>query len=87
MSIAHSRLTSQGQVSVPAVIRRRLGIGPGSVMEWDEANGMVVVRRAGRYSVADVRAALFPAGVSPPRTLGDLKDGIRSAVKRRHARR
>jgi len=87
MSIAHSRLTSQGQVSVPAAIRRRLGVGPGSVVEWDEANGAIVVRRAGRYSVADVRAALFPSGVSPPRTLADLKDGIRAAVKRRHARR
>jgi len=27
----HSKLTAQGQVSVPAEVRRRLGLGPGSV--------------------------------------------------------
>jgi len=25
-----------GQVSVPAKVRQRLGVGPGSVLEWDE---------------------------------------------------
>ena len=31
MSDATSRITAQGQTSVPAEIRRRLGVGPGSV--------------------------------------------------------
>jgi len=87
MAIAHSRITSQGQVSVPAEVRRRLGIGPGSVLEWDEAEGTIVVRRAGRYSAAEVRAALFPKGPGEARTLGELKAGLRASVKRRHARR
>jgi AbrB family looped-hinge helix DNA binding protein len=87
MSIAHSRLTSQGQVSVPSEVRKRLGIGPGSVVEWDESNGAIVVRRVGRFSVADVRAALFPGGAGRPRSLEELKDGVRASVKRRHARR
>ena len=29
MTLAHSKLTAQGQISVPAEIRRKLGIGPG----------------------------------------------------------
>ena len=36
LAIARSKLTSQGQVSVPAEVRRRLGIAAGSVLEWDE---------------------------------------------------
>ena len=36
MAIAHSKLTAQGQISVPAKVRRKLGVGPGSVLEWDE---------------------------------------------------
>ena len=51
MAIARSRLTSQGHVSVPAEVRRRLGIAAGSLLEWDEDGGQIVVRRAGRYTM------------------------------------
>ena len=46
MTIAHSKLTAQGQISVPAEVRRRLGIGPGSILEWDEDGEKVVVGTA-----------------------------------------
>jgi bifunctional DNA-binding transcriptional regulator/antitoxin component of YhaV-PrlF toxin-antitoxin module len=26
----------QGQISVPVEIRRKLGVGPGSVLEWEQ---------------------------------------------------
>lgn len=84
MVIAQSKLTMQGQISVPAQIRRRLGVGPGSVLEWDEADGNVVVRRSSRYSSEDIHLALFPAALKP-RTLAELKEGIRREMKRRHA--
>ena len=85
MALAHSRLTAQGQISVPAEVRKRLGGGPGAVLEWDEENGQVVVRRAGRYSSEDIHRALFR---KPPqaKSLDDLKEGIRRHIKSRHAR-
>jgi antitoxin PrlF len=85
--IAHSKLTAQGQVSVPAEVRRRLGVGPGGVLEWTERDGAVVVRRAGRYSSLDVHRALFPKRAPTPRTTGQLKEGIRRYTRKRHARR
>ena len=87
MTIAQSRLTSQGQVSIPPEVRRRLGLGPGSVIEWDQDGERVVVRRAGRHSSAEVSAVLFPDGAGAPRSLKALKAGLRANVKRRHARR
>jgi antitoxin PrlF len=87
MPLAHSRLTAQGQISVPAEVRRKLGVGPGSVLEWNEEGQSIVVRRAGRYSSQDVHQALFPAGPPRPRSLADLKTGIRRFVRERHARR
>ena len=86
MAIAHSKLTAQGQISVPAQVRRKLGIGPGSVIEWDDHGDQVVVRRAGRYTSEDLHRSLFP---TPPksRTLAELKDGVRRDIQRRHARR
>lgn len=86
MAIARSRITSQGQVSIPAEVRRRLGIGPGSAIEWEEAGEGVVVRRAGRYSFEEMRAALFPRGPGRARDADELKAGIRSRMMRRHAR-
>ena len=85
MALARSKLTAQGQISVPAEIRRRLGVGPGSVLEWDEEGEKIVVRRVGRYTSEDVHKAVF---ARPPkrRTLAELKNGIRKHIKNRHAR-
>ena len=86
MAIAHSRLTAQGQISVPAKVRRKLGIGPGSVLAWEDDSEGVVVRRVGRYSSEDVYRSLFPTGPKS-RTLADLKDGVRQHIRKRHAGR
>lgn len=84
--LANSRLTAQGQVSVPAEVRRRLGVGPGAVLEWEEEDGKIVVRRAGRYSSEDIHRAAFPKGRVRRRTLDELKEGVRRYIKKRHAR-
>ena len=86
MALAQSKLTAQGQISVPAKVRQRLGIGPGSVLEWDDEGGRVVVRKAGRYSSEEVHQALFPRDPKP-RTLADLKKGIHKYIKGRYAGR
>lgn len=86
MASARSRLTAQGQISVPAAVRRKLGIGPGSTLEWLEDGEKIVVRRAGQFTSLDVHQALFP---KPPRrrSLEELKAGPGLYAKRRHARR
>jgi AbrB family looped-hinge helix DNA binding protein len=83
MAIAHSKLTAQGQISVPALVRRKLGLGPGSVLEWDDNGEEVVVRRAGRYTSDDLHRSLFQKPPKP-RTLAELKDGIAREIQRRH---
>ena len=84
MPLAHSKVTAQGQVSVPAKVRQRLGVGPGSVLEWDEDGDQVIVRKAGRYSSEDIHRALF-SGTPRGRTIDEMKDGIRRYFKKRHA--
>jgi AbrB family looped-hinge helix DNA binding protein len=84
MVSARSKLTAQGQISVPAQVRKKLEVSPGSVLEWDEREDEVVVRRVGRYSSADIHAAIFPNGVSRAKT--EMKEGIRQLMRKRHAR-
>jgi AbrB family looped-hinge helix DNA binding protein len=86
MAIAQSKVTTQGQISVPAEIRRKLGIGPGSVLTWEEEGGRIVVRRAGLFSSEEIHQALFGAEKPKARTLDDMKEGIRRAVRKRYAR-
>jgi antitoxin PrlF len=85
MPLAQSKLTAQGQISVPAEVRKKLGVGPGSVLEWDEQDDQVIVRRAGRYTSNDVHQALFPEK-GPRRRVSDLKDAVRKYIRKRHAR-
>lgn len=87
MSLAQSKVTAQGQISVPLEVRKRLGIGPGAVLEWTEENGQVVVRRAGRNTSAEIHQAVFSDGPPPGKSVGDMKEGIRRLIRKRHARR
>lgn len=82
MALAHSKLTAQGQISVPAKVRKKLGVGPGSVLEWDDDGEQIVVRRAGRFSSEDVHRLVFAAPPTP-RTLEDLREGVRRYIRKR----
>lgn len=85
-----TKLTSQGQVSVPAAIRNFLNLAPGSVLVWKEEDGRVSVERSVRHSTAEVHQALFGDGLAaaaPAKTLTELKQGIRQHMQRRHAGR
>ncbi len=86
MTIAKSKLTAQGQISVPAEVRQRLGVGPGSVLEWDEQDDLVVVRRAARYTSEEVHRAVFPESDRQGRA-PNVKDAIRKYIRRKHAGR
>ena len=86
MPIARSKITAQGQISIPAEVRKKLGVGPGSILEWDESNDQVVVRRAGRHTSSDVHDALFPTGKSN-KMRASVKEGIRKHMREKYARR
>ena len=86
MSSIQSKVTAQGQISVPAAVRRKLGIGPGSILEWAEEGNDVVVRRLARFTSLDIHRALFPKQAPKSRTVDDMNEGIRRHVRERHAR-
>ena len=86
MALARSKVTSQGQISVPKEVRQKLGVGPGSVLEWEEDGDKIVVRRVGRFTFEDIHRALFGAKTPQPRTIEEMKEGIRTYIRKRHAR-
>lgn len=82
-----SKVTAQGQISVPAEVRRKLAIGPGSVLEWEERDGEFLVRRTGRHTSSDIHSALFPDANIRPTAPIDVKQALRHATRKRRARR
>jgi antitoxin PrlF len=87
MATYTTKLTSQGQVSIPAEVRKVLGVGPGSAVEWEQRGNEVIVRRKTSYTWDDVHQALFPSGQGPvAKTLDELDAGKAAYVRERHAR-
>ena len=82
-----SKLTTQGQVSVPASVRQFLSLSPGATMLWVQEGERVWVERAVTHTTTDVHQALF--GNSAPKQTADTPDtkqAIRSFIKKKHAR-
>lgn len=86
MALARSRVTAKGRISVPAEVRKKLGVGPGSVLEWKEEGDKLVVERSSRYTSEQTHNEIFAAKLEP-KTLADLNEGIRRQICKRHAGR
>jgi AbrB family looped-hinge helix DNA binding protein len=84
MDHATSRVTTQNQVSIPAEVRRRFGIKPGSELVWEEKDGELRVRPK-QSRLEDVQEILA-APPSGARTLAQLRDGKIAAATRKTAR-
>lgn len=86
MGLAQSKITAQGQVSIPVNVMRQFGLAPGEIITWDTKDGHLVVERAGQYSLADVRSALgLPHGLA--KTDEELREGVKARLRSKHARR
>lgn len=83
-----TKLTSQGQVSVPAAIRHLLALTPGAAIVWTEDKGQVTVQRAVKHTTEDAHKALFgnEDTTLAPKSLQDLKQGIADYIQQKHAR-
>ena len=87
MEPIRSKITSQGQISVPAKIRKKLGVAPGSIIEWEERDDQVIVKKAATNTLEDLHKKLFPNGPPTYKSPEELKEGIREYVRKKHARR
>lgn len=72
-------------MSVPADVRKALGIGPGSILEWTQDGDKMVVRRKVTYTFADIRRILSQ-GEKPKRvTLKQMDEAKASYIREKYA--
>jgi hypothetical protein len=63
-----------------------LGIGPGSVLEWEEEGDSVVVRKAGRCTSEDIHRAIFPQETPASKKVEVFDKGVRRYMKKQARR-
>ena len=81
-----TKITTQGQVSIPISVRAKLGLNPGSVVEWvEEADGKITVRRAGSVTFADIHKAVFGDRKPQRASLEDMREAIERHVIKEYA--
>jgi AbrB family looped-hinge helix DNA binding protein len=85
MTIAVSKLTAKGQISVPANVRRKLKLRTGSKVEWIEENGHFAIRPVGRFTSEDIHRVLFPNGPPKPLSVEEMDECIREYMREKHA--
>ncbi len=80
--MSRTRLSSKGQVIIPKAVRERQGWQPGTVLEVEERDDVVVLRRAPlfpRTTFEEVRGCLKYDG--PPRTVEEMDQGIAESIR------
>jgi AbrB family looped-hinge helix DNA binding protein len=87
MGLARSRITAQGQVSVPAAVMRKFGLAPGDYIDWENREGSLQVRKVGQFSLGDVATALNLQEGVLHKTGPELLEGVKERMRRRHAGR
>jgi len=86
MALAQSKVTAQGQNLSPSRNSAEAWHWAGRLLEWSEEHGQIVVRRAGRISSAEIHQSVFAGEARPPRSLAEMKAGVRRLMRKRHAR-
>ncbi len=85
MLIAVSKVTRQGQISVPAEVRRDLGIRPGTQLIWDRGENGEYRVRPKRATWTDLHALIGPLEIHL--TDDDLRAARREFLASRAERR
>ena len=86
MSLAQSRITAQGQVSIPVGVMKQFGLAPGEVISWDDLEGHLVIQKTGQFSLEDVQKALkLPKDIH--KTDDEIREGIKAGMRAKYAGR
>jgi len=82
--MAQSKITAQGQVSIPVAVMRKFGLAPGETINWETLDGRLVIEKTGRFSLDDVRKALQLSD-APAKTDAEIRAGIKARTRAKHA--
>lgn len=87
---SRSRITSQGQITVPKALREAMGVGPGDELEFELVGGDYLVRPRRRHSILEFAGIAGKASRRIPSTADELDrlidEGLAAEAVRRARR-
>ncbi len=78
MRTATAKVTSKGQITIPAEIRRALSVEPGDRVSFSLEDGIVHIEKGTNY--AERTAGMFKGRrAGPPPTISEMKEDAQAA--------
>lgn len=74
MIVKVSKITSKGQLTLPADIRRDLGINIGDSVVFDKRNGDVILRKVQNESIVEILDQAPPLSKKATKAVKNLRD-------------
>lgn len=69
-----SKITSKGQITLPAEIRRTLGVRAGDTILFEKRNGDIVIKKTGTSSLVSILEGAGPFSEVTNETLKNIRD-------------
>ena len=82
-----SRITKQGQITVPKVVRDAMGVGPGDELEFERVGEDYLIRPRRRRSLLEFAGIAGPTSKRIPTTAAELDRVIDEGMATEAARR
>lgn len=70
-----AKVAERGQVTIPKALRERLGIAPGTVLEFEAENGRLVAAKAEPVDKLEEIFGKFGRGRSSDEVVAELRGG------------
>jgi AbrB family looped-hinge helix DNA binding protein len=70
----HAKVAERGQVTIPKAIRDRLGIVPGTVLDFADENGRLIAVKAEAVDKLEALYGRFGEGRSADAVVDELRD-------------
>jgi antitoxin PrlF len=72
----HAKVAERGQVTIPKAIRERLGIGSGTVLDFEAENGRLVAVKAESVDKLEAIYGRFGQGRSADAVVAELRGEV-----------
>jgi AbrB family looped-hinge helix DNA binding protein len=70
----HTTVTSKGQITIPARLRQRFGLTPGTVLEFDEEAPVLTARRVVSRDLMEAAAGVLEDELAGKTSAGWLEE-------------
>jgi len=74
MLLKLSKITSKGQITIPAGIRRVLGLAAGDTILFEKTNGNIIIKKNNKSTLVTILEESGPFSQKAKKTIQNIRD-------------